>query len=118
MNNWDELNEVVEIGNKLRKVREYLEEEVKLELKWMYHYDTSSEVFGVQTDKYQWCRQVLNGDVSVEAMVDYFEKNYGKDEQRFTSAVRELAGLRDCAFCGQPTRDRLCPKCNHKAKLK
>jgi len=69
---------------------QYLEVTMKYEMKWMYHYDVDDEAFGVETDKYIWCRNTLEGNCSVHELVEYFEKYYPNDEAQFISRLKEF----------------------------
>jgi hypothetical protein len=71
---------------------EFLERNIKNEQKWMYHYDIDDCAFGVETDKYRWCRQVLDGKCDIAALIQYFETYYPHDEQHFIQKLRELTG--------------------------
>lgn len=72
-----------------RDLQQYLEKTVKYELKWMYHYDVEDAAFGVETDKYRWCMNVLDG-VSIQELLNYFTKYYSNDEAHFISRIKEL----------------------------
>jgi hypothetical protein len=73
-----------------RELQEFLEKIVKSELKWMYHYDVDSEVFGVETDRYSWCKRVLDGNISIHSLLDYFTRQYPNDEKDFISHIKEI----------------------------
>lgn len=63
---------------------------LKVELKWMYHYEVDDDMFGIETDRYQWCRKILDG-YPVEMAIEYFEKHYSNDEKRFIEKLKELS---------------------------
>lgn len=73
-------------------LRNFLERTAKLELKYMYHYGIDDSLFGVETDKYTWCKNVLVGHSSVSQMISYFNTNYAKDEIEFIEKLKELYG--------------------------
>lgn len=71
-------------------VEQYLEQTIKHELKWMYHYDVDHDSFGIATDKYHWCKMVLEGKKSIEQLLEYFTTYYPNDEQYFINKIGEL----------------------------
>lgn len=68
---------------------QFLKMTMKYELKWMYHYDVEDEAFGVETDKYMWCKRIIEGKDSIQVLLDYFTKYYPNDEAHFISKVKE-----------------------------
>ncbi|MDF2534242.1 MAG: hypothetical protein K0R18_399 [Bacillales bacterium] len=73
-----------------QELRDFVIRCYKIELKWMYHYEVDDDMFGVETDRYQWCSKMLDG-LPVEMAIEYFEKHYPKDEVRFIERLKELA---------------------------
>ena len=72
-------------------LRNFLEKTKKLELKHMYHYEIDDTLFGVETDKYEWCKDVLEGYSSIYQMISFFDRYYAKDEIEFIEKLKELA---------------------------
>ena len=72
------------------KLLAYLKEVIKGELKWMYHYETNDDMFGVETDLYVWCKGVVDGDRSIENLLKYFQQHYSKDERVFIEEIQKL----------------------------
>lgn len=72
------------------RVKAFLQRTMKNELKWMYHYDIDDEAFGVETDKYRWCKLVVDGKASIEDLLEYFTKYYPNDEKYFIIKIKEL----------------------------
>ncbi|MNH31595.1 hypothetical protein D3C79_919740 [compost metagenome] len=71
-------------------LEEYLQQVVKCELKWMYHYDIDDPSFGIATDKYTWCKGVLDGNRYVDQLLEYFTENYPNDEKHFIDVIRSM----------------------------
>ena len=72
------------------KIRDYLKSVVATELKWMYHYEITDEDFGIETDQYARCMEVLKGNRSVKSLIDYFITQYGESESVFLATLRDL----------------------------
>lgn len=73
-----------------QELEAYVKRCLKIELKWMYHYEVDDEDFGIETDKCRVCRMLIDG-YPVELAIEYFEKNYGKDEKHFIERLKELS---------------------------
>jgi hypothetical protein len=56
----------------------------------MHSHDVDDIAFGIQTDRYTWVCKVLQGECSVEIMIEYFERNYPNDERAFIDYLKEL----------------------------
>lgn len=54
----------------------------------MYNYDVESDAYGVETDKYRMCKQLLEQNVTVDFVIEYFEKHY--DEEHFVDKLKVL----------------------------
>ena len=72
------------------KLLDYLKRVIRIELKWMYHYEVDDQDFGIETDKYSWCSRVACGNINIESLLNYFERNYSKDEQQFIKNIKDL----------------------------
>ncbi len=71
----------------------FLERMIKSELKWMYHYDIDSEMFGIETDRYSYAKRVLDGDTAIENMISHFERFYPNDEADLIHHLKFLASI-------------------------
>ena len=72
------------------KLITFLNKTIKQELKYMYSLDIEDETFGVETERYQWCKNVIDGNNSINNMILYYEKYYPKEENYFIDYIKEL----------------------------
>jgi len=72
------------------KLLEFLETLKKTELKYMHSLEVDDPAFGVETDRFSWCKKVLENRCSIDDMIAYFEKYYPNDEKPFVLKLKEL----------------------------
>lgn len=70
-----------------KKLYEFLDTVKRSELKFMYSYDIDDDQFGIETDRYIWCKKVLEGTATIDDLLTYFIKHYAKHEKTFIETI-------------------------------
>ena len=67
---------------------DFIEAEVNKELKWVYHFDTDDEMFGVQTDRLRLFLLMQKDKSTLKSCIEYLERSYPADEERLIAKLK------------------------------
>jgi len=70
-------------------LRELLQREIRDEQKWMYHYDIDDPCFGIETDIYKICKNLLEGRQNIKNTIIYLEENYPNEKRNLINKLKE-----------------------------